>query len=276
MNKTQDARADLQARIFRNSLPFRMTVKEVIRALKLKPGERCLNIGDEGGLFGYHLRKLGGTWATVVSGDEQLDLAGELIESDLHALDNTGRLPFADKTFDAVVIINSLETIRNDEDFIEECHRVIKNEGRLIVNVANRKAATLINGLRHLVGLSPEKGGMARAGYTEPEMFRILKNGFDVSNMRTYMRFFVVLVDTFVRAATRNQPTAEGLGRTARCYSLAAPVYWLAFQLDLFLCMTRGFSLVCWAKRRAWLPRKTPVLSDGRRISEAVLSRAVD
>jgi hypothetical protein len=34
--------------------------------------------------------------------------------------------------------------------------------------------------------------------------------------------------------------------------------------------------MIAMAKRRAWHPRKTPVLVDGRSISEAVLSKAAD
>jgi len=276
MNKVQVTRTDLQVRLFRKSLPFRMAFQEIIRALNLNQEEQCLNIGDEGGIFGYRLRKLGGTWDTVVSNEAQAGLARELMEDGVHVIGNDGRLPFGDKSFDVVVIVNFLETIREDVDFIEECHRVLKNDGRLVVNVANKKSATMITPLSRIVGLSPEKRGLAKSGYSESEMFRILKNGFDVSNVRTYMRFFVVLVDTFVKAIAGNQTTIEGLERGARCYSIAAPFYWIAFQLDLFFFMTRGFALICSAKRRAWLPRKTPVLSDGRRISEAVLSRAID
>ena len=59
-----------------------------------------------------------------------------------------------------------------------------------------------------------------------------------------------------------------------RMYSVAGIFYVLAAQLDMLLFFTRGHYLIAHAKRRAWRPRKTPVQSDGRTITEAVLSRA--
>jgi hypothetical protein len=54
------------------------------------------------------------------------------------------------------------------------------------------------------------------------------------------------------------------------------PLFGLAYQLDFLLFFSRGNYLIANAKRRAWLPRKTPVLSDGRSITEAVLSKIKD
>lgn len=276
MNTAQTTRAELQAGLFRNSLPMRMTLQEIVRGLNVRRTDRCMAIGRHAAMFAYHLRKLGGNWATVVASEEEAVLARELVGDDVHILAEEVSLPFKDKTFDAVVVVDCLEKADRDEAFVEDCHRVLKNDGRLVVNVAHRKSMTLVNPLRRLLGGLRANGGTAGIGYSEPEMFGILKHGFDVSNMRTYMRFFVVLVDTFVQAAVGHATSEEGLKRAARRYSIAAPFYWLGYQMDLFLFMTRGFSMICAAKRRAWLPRKTPVLSDGRSISEAVLSRAVD
>lgn len=276
MSKEIPSKAELLARIFRKSLPLRLLYQELVRALKpaKEEPERCLNIGDEGGVFGYHLRKRGGSWATVVSSEEEAQVARELIEDDVHVVGGDGKLPFDDKTFDVLLMVDFLEKTASDDKFIEECHRVLKHDGRMVVNVSHAKAVSPINPLRHLLGLSPEKRGWKRDGYSESQLFGILKHGFDVSNVRTHTRFFEVLVDTIARAAAGNWAGGHRLEKAARTYAIAAPFYWLAYQLDLFLFMTRGFFLICSAKRRAWLPRKTPVLSDGRRISEAVLSRA--
>jgi SAM-dependent methyltransferase len=210
-----------------------------------------------------------------VSDEKQGALTREVVGDEVHVIADA-RLPFEDKTFDAIVVINFLETTRADEKFIEECHRVLKREGRLVVNAGNLKTWTIIQPLRRLLGVSYDRRGLARAGYSEPEMFRILKHGFDVSNMRTYRRFCVTLVDTIMAAAVGPCETVADLDKAVQRYSFAVPFYRLAFQIDMLLFVARGFSLICAAKRRAWLPRKTPVLSDGRSISEAVLSRAFE
>jgi SAM-dependent methyltransferase len=187
-------------------------------------------------------------------------------------------LPFKEKTFDAVVILGSLEDIHTDEAFIEECHRVLKTDGRLVINVPHIKDWSLINILRTVLGLTPEKRGMVRPGYTETDLFRLLKNGFDVHHMRSYSRFFLELADT-VSLFLVGRPGKGGEGedkKRLRVYSMFSPLYWLAFQLDILLFFTRGHHLIALAKRRSWRPRNAPVLVDGRSISEAVLTKPAD
>jgi len=129
-----------------------------------------------------------------------------------------------------------------------------------------------------MMGLTHEKKGLLRPGYSESELFNILKHGFDVHNMRSYSRFFVELTDTFAqffKARARDvDPGNER--RVKNIYSFAFLGYWIASVFDILLFFTRGYNLIATAKRRAWRPRNTPVLIDGRSISEAVLHKALD
>ena len=50
-----------------------------------------------------------------------------------------------------------------------------------------------------MLGLTFEKQGRVRPGYTESALFNILKDGFDVHHVRSYSRFFVEFVDAWVR-----------------------------------------------------------------------------
>ena len=174
--------------------------------------------------------------------------------------------------------MGNLEMIPSDDAFIEECHRVLKTDGRLVLNASYIKDWSLINLLRTVFGLTPEKRGKIRPGYSESDLFRILKNGFDVHNIRSYSRFFLELIDTIVQfLAGRSGKGAEAPEKKRmRVYSLFGPLYWLAFQLDMLLFFTKGHHLIALAKRRAWRPRNAPVLVDGRSISEAVLTKPAD
>lgn len=258
--------------IFKAALPMQVALQELGRSLGATDGLSCLNVGDEGGIYGAHLRARGGEWATCVADDAQARLAREFIEEDVEVLES-GKLPYEDKSFDIVVLIHALEGIRDDLAFVGECHRVMKNNGRLVLVAGHLKTYTLIYPLERLLGISPERLKLARAGYTEPEVFSLLKDGFDVKQVRTFSRAWVSLVDTFVRSSAGKPLRPERMPRAVRAYRTGGFFYRLAYQLDLLLFWTRGFNMICEAKRRAWLPRKTPVLSDGRSISEAVLSR---
>ena len=131
--------------------------------------------------------------------------------------------------------------------------------------------------LQKVLGLTYQKKGLVRPGYSESQLFSILKHGFNVLNMRSYSRFMVEFTDTLVQFFAARIKSGEGRSnddRITRLFSIAGPLYRLAFQIDMLLFFTRGYYLIAMAKRRAWRPRKAPVLVDGRSISEAVLSRA--
>jgi len=264
----------LQWHIFRKSLPLQVALQESLRLLGKADGKRCLEVGAVNGVQSYQLRRAGGTWQSVAFSDRRAVLVGAALGEEVHVVED-GKLPFEDKAFDALVVSDALERVRADEAFIEECHRVLRPDGKLIVSMRHLKTYSIVRPLRSLLGLTPERQGLARGGYTESDLFFILKNGFDVMNVRSYCRLFMALTHTFVESVVMRQdrsPTGNS-GAVRRAYALAAPFYRLAYQLDMLLFLGRGFILIALAKRRAWRPRTAPVLTDGRSLTEAVLTR---
>jgi len=264
----------LQWHSFRKSLPLQIALQETLRALGATNQRTCLEVGAVNGVFGHHLRRHGGTWRSVALSADTAKLVGAVLEEEVPIFEN-GRLPFEDKTFDDLVVCDALERVMADEAFIEECHRVLKPEGKLIISVRHHKKLSVIKPLQAVFGLTPERLGLAHAGYSETDLFVILKNGFDVMNMRSYCRLFTTLTDTFVQRSIMRRSMAQtgdaaGMRRT---YTVAGPFYRLAYQLDMLLFAARGFVLIALAKRRAWRPRTAPVLTDGRSLTEAVLTR---
>jgi len=256
---------------------MRMRLHETIKIAEATQDLTCLDIGSPNGALSAFLRKQGGRWHSAVLTEDAEASVHAAVEENVHRLaDRT--MPFKRKSFDLVVIFDGLEGFHADEDFIEECHRILKPDGRLIVNVHHEKPVSMVRGLRSMLRTIRESPGLVFAGYTESQLFSILKHGFDVHSMRSYSRFFVELIHcivTFIMdGIPRDLPDAERSIR--RVYLVASPFYWIASQLDLLLFFTRGHSLVASAKRRAWRPRNAPVLVDGRSITEAVLSKAAN
>ena len=266
---------DQQAHVFRKALPLQVRLQEVMRALGAKEGLMGLEFGSDNGVYSKQLRKRGGTWQTVVWREDAADSIGQVLGEKVQRYSDGG-LPFEKKLFDVVVVTDFLERFVDDVAFIEECHKVLKPDGRLVVGVHRIGTWRPVDVLRQLLGLTYQKQGFVRPGYTESELFGVLKSGFDVHVVRAYSRFFVELTDAIVaRAVERLSTGAEDSGRRlARLYTIAGIFYRLAFQLDLVLFFSRGYRFMAVAKRRAWRPRNAPVLVDGRSITEAVLSRA--
>jgi SAM-dependent methyltransferase len=266
--------AAILARIYRSELPGQMVLHEIRRAVGRTENARCLEIGSDSGMFIHHLRLGGGEWLSLASDAEAMARVGVFIADGLGVLGKDG-FPYDDKEFDFLVVTNVLECVEDDVAFVQECHRVLKPNGRLVLCARHAKRRTPIGLLRRWLGVDGAGIGRARDGYGEKALFELLKNGYDVVALRSFSRFLVELVDAFVQARLRRLRRVGDPGRRgeSRLYATAGILYRIAFQLDALFFLTRGHRWVAVGKRRMWRERQTPILSDGRPISEAVLSK---
>lgn len=245
-----DERLEILLRLFDKSWVRKLRLREIIDLLGPVDGQDFLDIVGDAPLS-FYLRQTtalkGGRWTSAcrdAEGAAFLEaLAGERVQ-------RIGEepLPFENGAFDAVVVSNAMEDAASDERFVAECHRVLKPGGRLVVSVSRRR-------------------------YGESELFSALKNGFDVQEMRTYARAFVQVLDAIGRrlAGRVMDGDLRRLKKAVRAVSVLYPLYWLASALDAMLFFTRGGYFIARAKRRMWVPRRTPRLRDGRSIAEAAL-----
>jgi SAM-dependent methyltransferase len=268
---TPQPEADALMQEFRRTLPRQLMLRELVRALGKTEGKICLEIGLDDGVMSHQLRRMGGEWHTVILRPEALEPVHVLVQDRVHRIEGRS-LPFENKTFDMIIVANTLERTSDDSAFIEECHRVLKAAGRMIIHTLNIKPGSPITPLRNILGRDYRTQGLVRPGYTESDLFHLLKHGFDVAYVRSYSRFFVQLVDIFTHTLRRKNTLERHVSAKRRISLFTSTLWWIAYQLDFLLFLTRGFCLVAAAKRRAWIPRKTPVLADGRSISEAVLT----
>lgn len=268
--------ADVQIKLFRKLLPHQIKLKEIVRLLGTADGKICLDAGHDNAAISKYFRTLGGSWSTVVRQEASRPVVEQTIGDKVHVFDGCS-MPFDDKVFDVVILSDFLERVTDDHALITECHRILKPTGRLIVDVPHSKRWSVLRPFEALLGTSAAKRERVRPGYTEPELFQLLKHGFDVHSVRSYSKAFVELVDMF--AGFKASRSAEGGVRDERLvklYSRVYPFYWLAFQLDGLLFFAKGYNIVAVAVRHPWRPRKAPVLQDGRSITEVVLSKIRD
>ncbi len=274
-NETTDM-VDRNNYVFGRSLPLQLKVHEIRKSIGSSEGRTCLDIGASNCMVSYYLRREGENWHTAVSGGKEAECFWEALEENVHEMED-GHLPFNEKMFDVVVIDNYLEKIEKPHEFVAECHKTLNPDGRLIIHSRHAKRAGITRLVDKALGLSPERRGLRRPGFTEPDLFRILKTGFDVHQVRSYSRFFVSMIESIVECGELRAQKKTGREQHAfptRLYKAAGICYKVAYQLDLLLFLTRGHYLVATAKRRGWRTREAPILSDGRSIAEAVVSKA--
>ena len=259
---------DVDGYIFSRSVYLQVILQVVLKEMGDLYDKRCLVVGSPNVFISRQLRIAGGEWSDLAFDEGKAGVLRDAIGGDagIKVFEKGKALPFDGKSFDIVLILDGLNGSGSDYDFIELCHKVLDSDGLLVVCVPREKKLSLISFLRSLFGITD-------AVFGERQLFDILKNGFDVMQMRSFARFFSELVDVVVRRRAGSRGTPQEL---MGLYKVAYPFYWVAYQLDLLLFLSKGHRLVARAKRHAWRSRDAPVLSDGRTISEAVLKPLAD
>ncbi|MCF7838976.1 MAG: class I SAM-dependent methyltransferase, partial [Candidatus Marinimicrobia bacterium] len=185
------------------------------------------------------------------------------------------RLPWADKTFDQVVVVDVLEHTPDDAALIAECHRVLTDTGSLLVDVPRAIRYSLLAWLQRLAGMPAYQHT-----YSPGHIYDALKDGFDIQRDRAYLGFWTSLLDLCdrrVAAAWLPEPDAEpgvavvAYRRIARLFAVLWPLAYLARLADALCFFMPGQRLMLTARKRRWIPRRTPILRDGRSIAEAAL-----
>ncbi len=287
-----DSAAAWQVRLFKKSLTKQARLESLQRFLPETNEKICLDVGGGSGVIPYLLRRRGGSWVSADSRPQAVasmqELFGEEQVFDLQGAE----LPFEDDTFDVIVIIEYLESIREDATFLKECHRCLSEEGELIIHVPHVKSFSLNRGLRNLLGLTDEKFGRLRPGYRLSGLYEISKDGYDivenltyggylVESLESWIQFFSGAADEEVGEPPERQGTTMGqrdlrrFSKQYRLYSLMYPFQKLSAGLDRLFSFTRNHYLVIKARPRPWVQRRGVRMRDGRSIADAAINTKI-
>jgi SAM-dependent methyltransferase len=248
--------------LFRRSVLKQRKLAEIERMLGPTDGRRCLDLGSDNGVISLMLRRRGGRWASADLTQEAVGSIRELVASDVHLIEGE-RLPFPDGEFDSVAVVDMIEHVADDRRFVEELARIMRPGGRLVVNTPHRRQ-TALRRLRDRLGLTDEKHGHLRPGYTMPELRSALERSgkFAWKEGRTYSRSFTEGVDIAINLAVATLGkrhsakgmvvTGQDLGRhrhAFRAYSLVYPFVKAVSSLDVLIPWTPGYMLVAAATK---------------------------
>ena len=222
-------------------------------------GLRCLDIGGDNGVVSLLLRERGGSWASADLDERTVASIRELVGSDVVRCDGA-HLPFPDRSFDRVVIVDFLEHVPGDRAFVAEVRRILRPGGRLLVNVPHLKPRSLLNRVRHAAGLTDEKHGHVRPGYSVASLREVLAPHFMLVRHATYSRFFSEGIDTAMtlayEATTKGKTPASSKGTVVtqadaterkgsfRLLRTAYPVLRAVAALDGLLFLQPGYKLI--------------------------------
>jgi SAM-dependent methyltransferase len=262
---------DYSLDVFRRAIPAQIRTRELVRLLGPSRQDHCLDMTGGDASATYWLTRGGGSWVSLAPTGAAVE-ARRRFMGDKASLFTGLPLAFPDKSFDAVVVGDLLSRIEDVDLLVPELHRVLKPAGRLILDVAHVRPLSWLRPLQRRLD-AYYSGGRFRAGYSDRDLFMLLKDGFDVQEIRTYSRFFLTLADLLVqRTVSGARIRSDSAIRIKRAYTLAYPFFMAAVQADNLLFWTKGYRLAALAKRHIWRPRNTPVIKENRPVSKSVLS----
>lgn len=247
--------------LFGKSVLKQRKYKEITGILGDSSSLHCLDIGSDNGVISYLLRQRGGTWKSADLDEHTVTSIRGLVKDNVFQI-NGRQTPFADNEFDRVAIVDFLEHINTDKEFVNELFRIIKPGGELIINVPHIKN-TLLRKFRLAIGQTDEKHGHVRSGYTVDDLVSLLMGKFKLVTHKTYSKFFSEAIDTLMTLAldvlkgggAKSQKgrivTGEDMKRYQKMfgiYSLIYPVIWLFSKLDTLLVGVSGYMLIAKAK----------------------------
>jgi 2-polyprenyl-3-methyl-5-hydroxy-6-metoxy-1,4-benzoquinol methylase len=257
-----DIEKDWAIKLFDKSVLKQQKYKQITTFLGPTNNLHCLDVGGDNGVISYMLRRNGGDWVSADLDLSSVSSIRNLVETQVYQIDGTST-PFRSNEFDRVAIVDFLEHIPNDEQFIGELYRIIKPGGVLVVNVPNIKHG-LVRRMRYALGQTDEKHGHLRAGYTRNNLETLFGNKFLLIRSKTYSKFFSELIDVTIvgmlsiikkdnkenlmKGMIVTNQEIEGSSTMFKFYSLVYPFIRLFSMLDALLFFRSGYMLIASAQ----------------------------
>lgn len=248
--------------LFNKSVLKQHKLKEITNLLGKTDSLACLDLGSDNGVISYLLRERGGFWKSADLDENAVRSIRDLVKSNAFQIDGL-HTPFSDNEFDKVVIVDFLEHIQTDKEFLDELFRIMKPGSELVINVPHIKNS-LLRQFRLSIGQTDEKHGHLRQGYTVGGIRTLLGSKFTVLSYKTYSKFFSEFIDTLITftygvlKGSEQEESKKGVfvtgsdinkyKRLFKVYTLIYPVVWIFCKLDSLLFFQSGYMLILKAK----------------------------
>ena len=120
----------------------RMQAPVVTKMLDLHKEDLLLDMGCGGGNFVYEMSKRCKSIGIDISLNIKNLAFAQRHQTNLNFMRADGfNLPFKDYSFDAILLGGTLQAIEEDNELISECHRILKEEGVLVLYVIQERRA---------------------------------------------------------------------------------------------------------------------------------------
>ena len=260
-NRSSDSEAPWALKLFNKSPLKQQKLAAISNYLGDLSGKECLDIGSDNGVVSLLLRDLGGNWSSADLIPETVESIRSLVGERVFQIGEKDT-PFEDAQFDLVVIVDYLEHIETDAEFVKDLYRILKPGGTLIANVPNPKNG-ILRAIKHAIGQTDEAHGHVRPGYSLDDLKNLFGDMFEIQESRSYVRLFSELVDTLITFALdilKGSRSKKGtvvtgndmskLKKSFKMFSLIYPFLKLAVLMDKLIPFLHGNMLIVKAKSK--------------------------
>lgn len=245
------------------SLRKKLKLPILMKALEIQKDDTLLDVGCGAGVFSYEMALYGGK----IVGLDYSEANVKAVKG-MYKLNNLSfevgdavSMPFENEMFDSILATEIIEHIQDDNKFVSECFRVLKKGGKVVITAPCTNPSLSVDWMRKLfAGIDITKDfGHKRGGYTQEELFNILKkNNFMLEKIIYYDIFFgeiAWIITCMPRALTnRNWKSGEGqdeLGGSFmfNFYKIIFPLIYGLAKLDFFLKGLKGHHIMVVGKK---------------------------
>jgi len=246
------------------SLRKRLKMPILMKALDIKGGDTVLDVGCGAGVFSQAMAKEAKEVIGLDYSETNIKAVkkryGEISNLKFKLSDATN-MPFDDECFDSILATELIEHIDDDSKFVEECGRVLKKGGRVVITTPCTNPTISVDWFRRWgAGIDITKDfGHKRGGYTKQGLFNILKRGgLEPDYIEYYDILFgeVAWVLTCMPRALTNKKWKSGEGQHElkdsfmfKLYKVIFPLFFYFSKLDYFLKGFRGHHILVVGKK---------------------------
>ena len=273
-----------QKKLFNVSLRRKNKFYKINSFIKNTTNLKVLEISSGDAVLSQKLKENHSNWTSVTINEMASKSLSYFFKDKVEFIENN-HIPFSDGEFDLLIIVDCLKNVTNDYEFIQECHRIINSEGCVIISERKRYTGSLVALLQYMFKTGPTYTGAVRNGYTTDQLYRILKDGFDVPEINSYSNVLLESLALFNDLIQKtilkipiwiipNSNNKENLFKYRTLYNfskLTYPILWISSKFNFL----PSHEMILKSRRRRWSPRRQPKLVDGRSIAEATINTRI-
>jgi SAM-dependent methyltransferase len=260
-----------QLQMYHKSLKKRQKVELLLKLMGPVSRERCLLISghDNNGAMNYYFRAAGGTWSWGQVYEEGIAEMAEFL-GDPVAHVAIDRFPYADASFDVLVMIDVHEHFSDSRGLNREIARVLAPGALAIVTTPSGDTRLPVAFLKRHIGMGPEIYGHVVQGYRVSELQEMMRSvGLEPVDWGGYSRFFtefaeLVINFAYVKFLAKKKdhpevmqgtiaPTSKkemaAVQKEYRMYSLIYPFMYLFSLLDKLIPGRSGYAVAVSARK---------------------------